>query len=368
MKKGKFVWRALVAGTNRQPRRPSAQLARSPPSYEQCIFPPRVLAAVVAELREQGVDASASLEGSGITASQLEDHTTRISYRQLDIVIRNALRFSNDPGIALRAGLRMHSTAYGMYGYALLSSATHAEARDFAARYIRVVGPFCDFTISYDGQTAIVTFEPTHWPNPTEEAHRFAIEFTLGAHLSVTRDRAGPGFRFSRVLLDYAAPGHAGLYKHLFECSVLFEQRECGFEYARYDGPLALADTPTHAMAREMCEQLLSEVNSAGGIAADIRQILIERPGQFASIDVIARNLQMHPRALRRRLEAEGASYRDLLADVRMRLAVEYLRKTQMTNEEIARRIGYSDAANFRHAFARWTGKRPSEFRRGTRM
>jgi AraC-like DNA-binding protein len=76
----------------------------------------------------------------------------------------------------------------------------------------------------------------------------------------------------------------------------------------------------------------------------------------------------MHPRALRRRLEAEGASYRDLLADVRMRLAVEYLRKTQMTNEEIARRIGYSDAANFRHAFARWTGKRPSEFRRGTRM
>ena len=33
------------------------------------------------------------------------------------------------------------------------------------------------------------------------------------------------------------------------------------------------------------------------------------------------------------------------------------------TNEEIAARLDYSDAANFRHAFARWTGKNPSAFR-----
>jgi AraC-like DNA-binding protein len=71
----------------------------------------------------------------------------------------------------------------------------------------------------------------------------------------------------------------------------------------------------------------------------------------------------MHPRALRRRLETEGTSYRDVLAEVRMRLAIEYLRRTQMTHEEIASRLGYSDAANFRHAFLRWTGKSPSEFR-----
>lgn len=45
-------------------------------------------------------------------------------------------------------------------------------------------------------------------------------------------------------------------------------------------------------------------------------------------------------------------------------MAIEYLRHTRMTNEDIASRLGYSDAANFRHAFARWTGKSPSEYRR----
>ena len=46
-----------------------------------------------------------------------------------------------------------------------------------------------------------------------------------------------------------------------------------------------------------------------------------------------------------------------------MRLAIEYLRKTDMTTEEIGTRLGYSDAANFRHAFTRWTRKLPSDFR-----
>ncbi|MGG6495483.1 UNVERIFIED_CONTAM: AraC family transcriptional regulator, partial [Bacteroidetes bacterium 56_B9] len=83
---------------------------RTPPSFEQRVYAPQSVAAVVAELGAQGIDASAVLEGTGLAVAQLESHTTRISYRQLDGAIRNALRLSNDPAIALRAGLRMHVT------------------------------------------------------------------------------------------------------------------------------------------------------------------------------------------------------------------------------------------------------------------
>ncbi|WP_244522204.1 AraC family transcriptional regulator [Bradyrhizobium embrapense] len=337
--------------------------SRMLPGFAQRIFPPHSIAAIAAELRAQGIDPSEVLDGTGLVIAQLESHTTRISYRQLDTLIRNALRLTRDPAIALRSGARMHVTAYGMYGYALLSSATHAEARDFAARYIRVVGPFCDFGLSYAGETVVATFQPMHWPNPTESVHRFAVEFALAAHLTTVRDRSGQGFGFSRVLVDYATPPSAATYRDLFGCPVLFNQHHCGYEYARNDGPRALANPRTHAMAREMCEEILSEVNRAGGVAADIRRILIEQPGRYPSIEAIAEQLDIYPRALRRRLEAEGTSYRSLLSEVRMRLAIEYLRKTRMTNEEIASRLGYSDAANFRHAFLRWTGRNPSEFR-----
>ena len=343
--------------------RDAAAPARPSVGFEQRIFAPHSMAAIVSQLGAEGIDPAAALDGTGLAAEDLNCHKTRICYRQLDIVIRNALRLSGDPAIGLRAGQRMHITAYGMYGYALLSCPTRAHAREFATRYIRAVGPFCDLTASIGDTTVTLSFRPLHWPNPTQDVHRFVVEFALSAHLTASRDRFGPMFMFTGVFVDYKRPRHADVYHTMFDCPVAFERCSSGYDYDRDDRAILLADARTHAMAREMCEQLLEEVNRLGGIASDIRQVLIQQPGQFPSLETIAKDLGVHPRALRRKLEAAGTSYRELLAEVRMKLGIEYLRKTKMTNDEIAARLGYSDASNFRHAFIRWTGKNPSDFR-----
>jgi Arabinose-binding domain of AraC transcription regulator, N-term len=115
------------------------------PDINQRVYGAHKIAAIIAELSEQGIDATAALEGTGLTAPELASHKTRTSYQQLQDVVRSALRLSNDPTIALRAGQRVHVTAYGMYGYALLSSATFAECREFVGRYNRASGqtPHC---------------------------------------------------------------------------------------------------------------------------------------------------------------------------------------------------------------------------------
>ena len=340
---------------------------RTLPNFEQRLYMPHSIAAIVSELAGEGIAPSETLKGTGLLGTQLDNHATRVSYQQIDIVVRNALRLSSQFDLALRAGRRMRVTAYGMYGYALLSSPTLKAARDFAAKYILVVGPFCDGKVNAYDELVEVTIEPLYWLDPMDDLHRFAVEFALAAHLTATRDRIGAQFTFSRIFLDYAPPLCVDAYDALFECPIMFGQDRCGYEYLRIDGPAQLGDPRSHSMAREMCEQLLAEVGRAGGVAADIRRILIEQPGRYPSIEAVAEKLSMYPRALRRKLEAEGASYRELLAEVRMRLAIEYLCKTRMTNEEIANRLGYSDAANFRHAFIRWTGKSPTDFRNATR-
>jgi AraC-like DNA-binding protein len=337
------------------------------PAFDQRIYSPQKISAVVAELAEQGVAVGDALEGTGLDAAQLQEASTRVSYRQFDAAFRNGLRLSSDPAIALRAGQRMHITAHGIYGYALLSSPTYADAVDFSARYFRVMGPLTDMACTRDDDTVTYTCEPIHWLDPTQPIYRFVVEFALSMHLTVALDLAGKSFGFSRVELAYAAPVHTGAYDSLFGCPVLFERRRNALQYdgAWLGRSVAFADPITNATAREMCERLLSEVSDAGGITALIRRALMEQPGRFPNIEAMAERMAMHPRALRRRLESENTSYRDLLAEIRTRLAIEYLRKTRMTNEDIASRLGYSDAANFRHAFARWTGKSPSDFRAG---
>ena len=71
----------------------------------------------------------------------------------------------------------------------------------------------------------------------------------------------------------------------------------------------------------------------------------------------------MTPRTLRRRLREQNTSYRQLLDELRMNVAIKYFRDTTLTVEDVAHSLGYSDAANFRHAFRRWTSATPDQFK-----
>ena len=71
----------------------------------------------------------------------------------------------------------------------------------------------------------------------------------------------------------------------------------------------------------------------------------------------------MSERTLRRRLQEEGVSFRDLLKDVRHDLAVHYLRDTDARIEQIAERLGYRDTACFRQAFKQVAQLSPRQWR-----
>lgn len=323
------------------------------------------ISAVVDVLREDGIVASRALDGTGLRTSDLKSPVTRVSYQQMETVFRNALRLSKDPALAFRAGQRMHVVAYGMYGYAMLSSPTRAEGIDFAAKYSRILGTVADVTFARGEDTATFTLEPLLSRNPANEIYRFALEFAFATHQTIGRDVYGKAFTFSQLRATYAAPPHARIYKRIFQCPILFEQsrNELEFDAGWIDHPLVEPDPMTNVMAGEMCEQFLDDTHQDGGVAADVRRILLERPGHFPGIELVAAEMSLHPRTLRRRLEAQQVTYRQIVTELRMKLALEYLRNTRMTSVEIAARLGYSDPANFRHAFARWTGKSPSEFR-----
>lgn len=338
--------------------------ARTQHNYSARSFSAHNLSAIVREMEARGVPADETLKGAEIDQSQLDVHTVRISYSQMDRVMRNALRLAG-PEAALAAGARMRITSYGMYGYALLSSATLEETKEINNRYLRVAGPLCDARLQAEGGAMVSSVNPMHWFDTASGVYRFAVEFGLAAHQAIRRDLCGPGFRFSEIAVVYPKPPHAAAYAEMFECPVRFDQPRNEFRHdIRFsEGPMPFPDARTNAMALEMCEELLRGLNSAGGAAAKVRRLLVEQLGQFKDLEGIAEVLELHPRALRRKLENEGTSFRKLLSDVRMRLAIEYLRKTMLTNEEIAYRLGYSDPTNFRRAFKRWTSKTPSDFR-----
>jgi AraC-like DNA-binding protein len=79
----------------------------------------------------------------------------------------------------------------------------------------------------------------------------------------------------------------------------------------------------------------------------------------------LARSLRFSSTSLRRRLAAEGTSIRELKDKRRLDWAIELLRQADMQIEDIAQRLGFSDATAFRRAFRQWTGNPPTYFRSG---
>ena len=68
--------------------------------------------------------------------------------------------------------------------------------------------------------------------------------------------------------------------------------------------------------------------------------------------------------ALQRRLSEQGESFSCLLQGIQFRRAQRLLQDLGMPLTPIAKRLGYTDLANFIRAFKRWTGVGPNEYRR----
>ena len=75
------------------------------------------------------------------------------------------------------------------------------------------------------------------------------------------------------------------------------------------------------------------------------------------------RQLHISDRTLRRRLQEESTSFKEILNEVRMTMAQEYLSNTTLSIQEIAYLLEYSEASNFHRAFKNWCNKTPNDYR-----
>ena len=127
--------------------------------------------------------------------------------------------------------------------------------------------------------------------------------------------------------------------------------------------PSPTADASLHATVLAQAAALEAQAPPAlpTQVQRLMRRLLLDEKG---SIEVVARNLSMHRRTLDRHLDASGCSFRNLADSLRFEVASQLLRDTDMSISGIATSLHYGDASAFAHAFGRWAGRTPSQWRR----
>lgn len=138
------------------------------------------------------------------------------------------------------------------------------------------------------------------------------------------------------------------------------------FDAAALDLPVTTADAASHRTAFELCERQLIERAPGGLLVQRVARELFAADGGVRSSVQVARAVGMAERTLKRRLAEQRTSYSELLDRARHMRALELL-GSELSIEEVAERLGYSDPANFTRAFRRWTGKSPRAVRKSAR-
>ncbi len=107
---------------------------------------------------------------------------------------------------------------------------------------------------------------------------------------------------------------------------------------------------------------IISEDSVSNGVDTALNTAGNHGPQIFPEI---ASDLAMSEQTLRRKLRAEGDSFRSIKDRLRRETAIFHLRAGKYTVTEISERLGFSTPSAFSRAFKNWTGKSPKDFRDG---
>jgi AraC-like DNA-binding protein len=95
-----------------------------------------------------------------------------------------------------------------------------------------------------------------------------------------------------------------------------------------------------------------------------VRQLL---PTGRVTLELIAAQLHLHPRALQRRLSGEGLTFGALLDEIRRDAAAHYLSDTNITLSHLARELGYAEQSVLTRSCRRWFESGPAAYRKAVR-
>jgi AraC-like DNA-binding protein len=312
---------------------------------------------------ERGASLAALLVGTGLDAAQLADPTIEIRPSQELALVRNLLTALGDPpGIGLDIGRRYHLSTYGVWGFALLTSPTLRAAAEVVERYLALSYAFVRFRIRLDGDGLHIVLDEADVP---ADVRAFFLDRDFVAWANAMSEMLPGGLPLRGVRFRGAKPAHAARYTALCGMEPEFGAAENAvrLDPALLDLPLQQANPVMARLCLDQCRNLLDRRRYRDGYAGRVRDRLFQQAGSPPGLDVIAAELHLSPRSLRRHLEAEGTSFRTLSEEVLETLAEELLTTAHLKLEEVATRLGYAEPASFIHAFKRWKGMSPNAFR-----
>ncbi|TDG12091.1 AraC family transcriptional regulator [Seongchinamella unica] len=320
--------------------------------------------AVLKNVVAQGLDPISLLRKTRISPRLLLEEDARISAERFaDLQVETMLTMGDEAlGYASR---RMPVGCWSMMCHAVMGCETLGQAM---ARYCRFYQLF-EFGVNpklrvteNEATLRVTNVDKTVAPDPYMielllfNAHRY-FSWLVQEHLPV-----------QQVELAYAPAAQLKDYRAMFLGNpVAFEQThsQLVLSPALLDKRVNQTEQSLRHFLRHPVLIMLTQTYDQNSWTARVRELVHQNLVNMPELNDVAGMLEVHPQTLRRRLSAEGTTFKEVKSQVRRDTSLHFLGKQGLSIEEIAHRAGFSESSAFIRAFKGWTGVTPYTYRKG---
>ena len=320
--------------------------------------------AVLKNAVAQGLDPISLLRKNRISPRLMLEDSARISIERFADLQVSTMRAMNDETLGYGAQ-RMPIGCWSMMCHAVIGCETLGQALSRYCRFYQLFDIAAQPVLEEDGDLARITLAAPHIGSAQTpylhemllfNTHRFA-SWLVQEHLPL-----------QAVNLSYAPLAPAMDYRHMFLANPIeFEHPLSQLVISRslLDKRVTQNETSLRHFLRHPVLIMLTQDYAVNSWTARVRHNLRRRLRDMPELSAVATALEVHPQTLRRRLSAEGTTFKDIKNQVRRDTALHFLGKQGLSIEEIAHRAGFSESSAFIRAFKGWTGVTPYTYRKG---
>ncbi len=311
-----------------------------------------------------GLDTAALLATAGIERAVVDDPDARLPREKVSALWQGAYAASRDPDLALHAAETLRFGAYRVVDYLAGAAATVGIAMEQVSAYFPVINSVVRLPITTAGDEVRMGVASPDDPGALSRPY---VEYVLAAVFLRVREATGVQFPLRGIDIAFPAPASSAEHERIFGCPVRFATAESAMRVARdvWDTPSKRADPDLFGVLADHARILGEKVPTEAAAVVDVRRAIVAQlRGGAPSLESVSKQLAMSPRTLQRRLQEHGVSYADLLDSTRAEAAKAYLKDRHISFAEVAYLLGFAEQSSFNHAFRRWTGKAPRDYRR----